>query len=40
LPAPIEHWNGTQWSIVPNPVLTGSSGLIGVASLSTVNAWR
>lgn len=31
----IEHWDGTSWSIVPNPVGT----LSGVTALSTNNVW-
>jgi hypothetical protein len=32
----IEHWDGTNWSAVPNPATTG---LYGVAVLASNNAW-
>jgi hypothetical protein len=32
----IEHWDGTNWSAVPNPATTG---LYGVAALASNNAW-
>jgi hypothetical protein len=36
----IEHWNGTAWSIVPNPVIPNeSSTLFGVAASSASNVW-
>ena len=36
----IEHWNGTQWSIVNSPSPgTLSNSLSGVAALSTSNVW-
>ena len=36
----IEHWNGTQWSIVPSPnVGTGDNHLYGVAAISAQNVW-
>lgn len=36
----IEHWNGTQWSIVPSPnVGTGDNDLYGVAAISANNVW-
>jgi hypothetical protein len=35
------HWNGSSWTIVPTPTLTGGakSTLNGVAALSPTNAW-
>jgi len=35
------HWNGSSWTIVPTPTLTGGakSTLNGVAALSPNNAW-
>jgi hypothetical protein len=36
----IEHWNGTQWKIVPSPNIgTGNNTLFGVTALSSTNAW-
>ncbi len=35
----IEHWNGTQWSIVSSPNVTGSNQLHGVSAISATNAW-
>jgi hypothetical protein len=36
----IEHWNGTQWSVVKSPnVGTNSNFLAGVAAVSTSNVW-
>src|SRR5205823_1032866 len=35
----IEHWDGTQWSIVPSPDLGSTSGLNAVVALSTNNVW-
>ena len=35
------HWNGSSWTIVPTPTLTGGakSTLNGVVALSANNAW-
>jgi hypothetical protein len=35
------HWNGSRWTIVPTPTLSGSakSTLNGVVALSPTNAW-
>ncbi len=33
----IEHWNGKQWSVTPNPAIGGS--LSGVAAISPTDAW-
>ncbi|HEU5368415.1 MAG TPA: hypothetical protein VFU69_08130 [Ktedonobacterales bacterium] len=33
----IEHWDGTSWSVVPNPGL--AAGLFGVTALSATDAW-
>lgn len=35
----IEHWNGTQWSIVPSPDPGIGDNLFGVTALSATNAW-
>ena len=35
----IEHWNGTQWNIVPSPNAGSPSVLFGVAALSAKNVW-
>ncbi|HLG78589.1 MAG TPA: hypothetical protein VFA09_04210 [Ktedonobacteraceae bacterium] len=36
----IEHWNGTQWSVVPSPsVGKGFNQLYGVATISPSQAW-
>lgn len=37
----VVHWNGTAWTIVPTPTLTGGSKstLNGVVALSATNAW-
>jgi len=34
-----EHWDGTQWSIVPSPTLNTSSALNGVAAVSSSNVY-
>ncbi len=35
----IEHWNGSQWSIISNPSTGSNSGLVGVAVVSSNNVW-
>lgn len=36
----IEHWNGTQWSIVPSPGITGGAGLLySVSAVSSTDVW-
>jgi hypothetical protein len=36
----IEHWNGTQWRVIPSPNLdTLDNGLSGVAFLSSTDVW-
>ena len=36
----IEHWDGTQWSVIASPTPTaGSNGLNGVAATSAKNIW-
>jgi hypothetical protein len=35
----IEHWDGTQWSIVPGPHLTGQAMLHGIAASSPDEVW-
>jgi hypothetical protein len=34
----IEHWNGTAWSVVPNPTIL-ESNLRGVAAVSAADVW-
>jgi hypothetical protein len=35
----IEHWNGTSWSIVKSPNVTGANQLQGVAAVSANDVW-
>ena len=35
----IEHWNGSQWSLVPPPNSGPTSGLNSVEAISTSNVW-
>ena len=35
----IDHWNGSAWSQVTAPAITGSADLLGVNSSSTNDAW-
>jgi hypothetical protein len=35
----IEHWNGSTWSVVPNPDPTGDTNLRGVAAASADDVW-
>ena len=35
----IVHWNGTAWTRVPSPSLSGFASLSGVAATSATNAW-
>ncbi len=37
----VEHWDGSQWSIIPSPngTLTGTNYLNGVAAVSSSNVW-
>jgi hypothetical protein len=35
----IEHWDGTQWSIVPSPAPGLLSALYGVTAISTDDVW-
>jgi hypothetical protein len=36
----IEHWDGTQWSIIPSPAVAGSSGMLtGLTVVSPDNIW-
>jgi hypothetical protein len=36
----IEHWNGSQWSVIPSPsVGTGANILFGIAALSDTDVW-
>ena len=34
-----EHWNGTKWSIIPNPSTTCGCSLVGVAAISSNDVW-
>lgn len=34
-----EHWNGTQWRLVPSTETRSSSGLLAVSAVSTNDAW-
>jgi hypothetical protein len=40
-PTLIEHWDGTQWSIIPSPNVNGAAAnlLFGVSALSATNIW-
>src|SRR5436190_18628615 len=33
-----EHWNGTQWTIVPTPPV-GEADLLGVTAISSSDVW-
>ncbi|MEO5952374.1 MAG: hypothetical protein ABIQ44_07910, partial [Chloroflexia bacterium] len=35
----IEHWNGTEWSIVPSPNQEAENNLSAVAIISSNNVW-
>jgi hypothetical protein len=35
----IEHWNGSQWSVVPSPIPEGGAFLSGVAAVSPHDIW-
>jgi hypothetical protein len=35
----IEHWDGTQWSIVPNPASSAGGELTSISTLSPTNIW-
>src|SRR5262249_2104863 len=35
----IEHWDGTEWSQIPSPVLRPPSGLSAVSAVSTGDIW-
>jgi hypothetical protein len=35
----VEHWNGTNWTIVPSPNVDGSGVLMAVTTLSPTNVW-
>ena len=35
----IEHWNGSRWSVTPNPTIGTGGGLWGVAAISPTDAW-
>lgn len=35
----IEHWNGSSWSVVPNPTLYTSQDLYGIAAASANDVW-
>jgi hypothetical protein len=35
----VEHWDGSKWSVIPSPVITGGSGLNAVTALNANDAW-
>jgi hypothetical protein len=35
----IEHWNGTKWNLISNPVAGSATTLYGLASTSSSNVW-
>jgi hypothetical protein len=35
----IEHWNGTNWKVVPSPILGSYGQLNGIAAVSASNVW-
>lgn len=35
----IEHWNGTQWSVISSPSIGNGGVLYGVTALSPTNVW-
>jgi len=35
----VEHWDGSQWSVIASPVITGGSGFEAVAALNANDAW-
>src|SRR5687768_16944581 len=35
----IEHWDGTQWSVVPSPNPTGGVELYGVSAAASDDVW-
>lgn len=35
----VEHWNGTQWSVVPSPNVNNGRALYGVAAVSANDVW-
>jgi hypothetical protein len=35
----IEHWNGTQWSVVPSPQLNGASAFLDAVTARDGEAW-
>src|SRR5207253_1359432 len=35
----VEHWNGSQWSVVPSPNGAGNNALNGVAAVSANDVW-
>ncbi len=35
----VEHWDGTQWSIVPSPDSGQASALYGITAISTDDVW-
>ncbi len=35
----VEHWDGTQWSIVPSPDVSFTVGLFDVAAISSTDIW-
>jgi hypothetical protein len=35
----IEHWNGTNWKVVPSPILGSYGQLDGIAAVTASNIW-
>jgi len=35
----VEHWNGTEWTVVPTPNPYSADGLYGIAAVSTNDVW-
>jgi len=35
----IEHWNGTEWAVVPSPTPTGDAQIKAVAAAPSDDAW-
>jgi hypothetical protein len=34
-----EHWNGSSWTVVPSPTITGGSGFNAVAAINANDVW-
>lgn len=35
----VEHWDGSKWSVIPSPSITGGSGFDAVDALNANDAW-